>query len=298
MKISIVIPVFNGADTLERALDSLRAQNDPDLEVIVMDAASPDGGAEMARRYGAPVTTVISEADEGQADALNKGFAKARGDVLGWLCADDLLAPGALSAVRQAFEADPQMDVITGGCVRRFPDGAVHQTCPPADFLDALYLMNPIEQPSTFWRRAAADCAGPLDTSLRYAFDWEYWCRLKQTGARFHAVETVLSEYIFSHTNLTSTGGRAIVKEMQQVIGRYGPYGGRVAWVYRFLYHAFDLRGFYDEAGALHKPAWQRRVFHLTLRALYLIFDQTTVNRYNWNWVSRQEREAASPDAA
>lgn len=289
VKISIVVPVRNGAELIGRALNSLSAQAFPDLEVIVMDAASSDGTAEIARAHPV-VSQAVSEPDRGQADALNKGFARANGDILGWLCADDALAPGALRTVAELFETRPDIDVVTGGCRRIFADGSETVTAPVSDFDTRLFHMNTIEQPSTFWRRGAAEAAGALDLTLKYAFDWDYWCRMKRAGARFHGIGTVLSDYHFTGDNLTSTGGRAIMKDMFQVIRRHGPQGGRIAYLYWCLYHVFDLRGFYDTPGARDKPAWQRRVFHLTLRALHPVFGRELVNSYNWNFASRQER--------
>ena len=144
MRISIIVPVRNGVGTLQSALESLRAQHRDDLEVIVMDGASTDGSADLARAFGAPVSQVISEPDAGQADALNKGFDMARGEIFGWLCADDRLLEGALDHVAARFSADPTLDVLTGGCRRSFPDGRETESRPAPDFLRAMPMLNPV----------------------------------------------------------------------------------------------------------------------------------------------------------
>lgn len=289
-KISIVIPVLNGAPTLERTLESLRSQNYGNLEVIASDGASSDGTLDILNGATDIVTQVISAPDTGSAQALNRGFELTTGEVEGWLCADDALADGALKTVGAHFSENAQLDILTGGCRRFFPGEAPFDTQPSPDFYRKLTAQNTIEQPSTFWRRRARIEVGPLNERMRYAFDWELWCRFRRAEMNFQSIEDVLSEYHFSHTNLTSTGGRKIVNEMYQIVREYGPYDGRMALIYKFLYHVFDLNGFYDEPGALNKPAWQRHIFHATLRGLYRLFDQDTVNTYNWNWCSRQER--------
>jgi len=289
--ISLVVPCFRAAGTLERALQSIWVQNYEPLELIVIDGAGGDGAAELLKSWDDRIDFWVSEPDRCQAHALNKGFARARGEIFGWLCADDELAPGALARIAQAFAADPGADVVTGGCRRDFNDGADQVvTTPEPRFFEKLDFMNTIEQPSTFWRAHAHRAAGRLDESYRYAFDWEFWCRLKRTGARFEAIDDVLSVYYFSEDNLTSSGGRKIADEMYRVIRTYGPYGGRIASVYRFLFDTFDMKGYYDADTRGRIPKWRRGLHYGVLRLLYAAFDRESVNAYNWNFASRQER--------
>lgn len=289
-RISLVVPAFRAGATIERTLKSILAQNYPDLQLIVMDGGSQDGSVEIIKRYEASIAYWVSEPDKGQVDALNKGFARADGELYGWLCADDELMPGALLRVGDEFRARPDMDVLTGGCARNFNDKFRVETIPDPNFLSDLGFKNTIEQPSTFWRAVNHKAAGPLDGSYRYAFDWEYWCRLRAFGATFHAIPDILSLYHFSDDNLTSTGGRKIADEMYRIIRTYGPYQGRIADTYRFLYKTFDLRGFYDKENRETLPAWKKSLFHTVLRFLYWRYDAHTINSYNWNFVSRQER--------
>src|SRR5580700_589032 len=129
--ISIVIPNFNSGPVLERAIQSLIAQQYPNLQIILIDAGSTDASREIIERYRHLFDTVIIEKDRGQADAINKGFSYARGEILGWLCADDELLSNALRQIAEKFAADPSIDVVTGGCERVFADGA--RTLVPAD---------------------------------------------------------------------------------------------------------------------------------------------------------------------
>lgn len=296
-KVSIIVPCFNAAATLERTLVSLRDQAYPDLEVIVMDGASTDGTQAIIEAHADVVSAYVSETDAGQADALNKGFDRASGELFGWLCADDVLLPGALSMLAGALVEAPEYGLVTAGCRRKFDFGDV-ETHPRPDFQDALRRLNTIEQPSTLWRAEAHRQAGRLRTDLKYAFDWEWWLRLSRTGCRFTAIDAVVSEYLFSGENLTSTGGDALARDMYEVLKAHGTHGGRVADLYWFLYSVFDKRGFYDTPNAADKPGYQRAGFHLLLRGLQVIFGRETVDSYNWNFASRQARGLDWAEAA
>ena len=287
-KLSIVVPSYNAVDTISRTLDSIIEQNYPNLELICVDGESPDGTIDVLKKYEAEISKIICEPDRCQADALNKGFARATGEIYGWLCADDEFVPGALGFIGNHFAQHPKEQAVTGGCIRKFDDGSTYETKPSEDFYDKLIMMNTIEQPSTFWRADVHSINGPLTEELKYAFDWGYWCRMHRNGVPISSVDEPLSVYYFSDSNLTSTGGRKIADEMYRIIREYGPYRGRIAWVYSFLYRVFDLRGFYDEDVTVHPLG--RSIFHATLRLLYLIFDKDSVNSYNWNFASRQER--------
>ena len=287
-RISVVVPVLNGADVIVGALSSLVDQAGVELEIIIADGGSTDATLERVAEFSEHVDLVISERDDGQADALNKAFARAGGEYFGWLCADDRLLPGALQALAAALQARPDAVLATGQCRRRYTWGE-EVTAPALDFERRLSWMNTIEQPSSLWRADAHRRAGPLDTRLRHAFDWEFWLRLREQGA-FVAVDQLASEYVFSGENLTAIGGDRLAQEMYQVIKRHGPRGGSLADAYRFLYHVFDKRGFYDADPASSPPPWARAGHHLVLQVLHRIYGRELIDSYNWNFASRQAR--------
>ena len=290
-KISIVVPCFKAGDTLERTLKSLFIQDYSDLQVIVMDGGSQDQTVDILKKYDTRIAYWVSEPDDGQTNALNKGFEIADGELFGWLCADDELTPNALKTIAEEFMAHPETDVVTGGCIRDFNEGEFQvPTEPSEDFYEQLSFKNTIEQPSTLWRRAAHHTAGPLNETYKYAMDWEFWQRLKSKGCLFRKINTPISIYYFSDNNLTSTGGTKIADEMYKIVKAYGPYNGKIADVYRFLYKHFDLRGYYDKERRGKHAKWKTALFHITLRYFYFRFDHQTVNAYNWNFASRQER--------
>lgn len=287
-RVSIVIPSYNAAATIERTLGSLAQQDYPNLQVICVDGNSEDETVALIRKYGPLVAHLISEPDGGPANAINKGFRLADGDLFGWLGADDELAPGALRHFAEVFAAHPGADLVTGACRRIFADGSEVATQVRSDFQEVVSFFNGIEQPSTLWRSKLHRRAGELDETYQLAFDWEWWNRLNRIGASFVATNYVLSHYHFSDSNKTSVGGRSVVREMYRVVKEYGPYRGLTADLYYALYRVFDLRGFYDKPGDL--PAWKKLVFFGALSALYRLFDSKVVNLYNWNFASKQER--------
>jgi len=114
-KISVVMVSFNQAVFLEEGLRSILDQSYPNLEFIVIDGNSTDGSVDILNRYRDRLATLVIERDRGQSDGLNKGFARATGDIVTWVNSDDLLEPGALFRVAQAF-ATPGVDMVAGGC--------------------------------------------------------------------------------------------------------------------------------------------------------------------------------------
>lgn len=288
LKITLVVPNFNSGRTIERALQSIANQNYPNLELILADGGSTDESILICDQQRERFAFIISEKDDGPADALNKAFAHATGDLFGWLAADDELVPGALHHWNELFQKHPDVDVITGGCLRIYEDGSKQVTEPRKDAADRVLFNNVMEQPSTLWRAALHRKAGPLDASLRLAFDWDLWCRFRRAGGRFMTIPRVVSIYHFSATNLTSTGGEKVVREMFQVVRNHGPCFGLVAYVYLFLFTVFDLRGCYDKPKSC-SPGW-RLLFHITRGLLSLVFTPRVVKGYSWSFASRQMR--------
>lgn len=195
-KISVVTPSFNQGRYIGETLESIRAQRYPNLEVIVMDGGSTDETAQVVKSFGDLVDTFVSEPDRGQAHAINKGLARATGEVLCWLNSDDVFLPGALNAVAYAFSSRPAWDWISGPSLK-FGD-AIHEVggkyILPLSCLEWL-LCCPISQPSTFWRRRLYDTHGGIDESYHFALDYEYWVRFAFGGERVHFLNRPLSGF-------------------------------------------------------------------------------------------------------
>lgn len=286
--LTILIPTRNAAATLRRALASLAAQNHAPLEVIVIDAESTDATPGILAEFAALVSRLIREPDSGPANALNKGLALASGEVLGWLGADDELLPGALDEVAAQFAAHPQAEVVIGACERVFEDGstALTPSCPGA--WQVIGRRNVIDQPAAFWKRSLQQRLGPLDESYDLAFDWDLWCRMALAEARVVTTEVTLARYHFTPASKSNTAGHGHARESFRILRRYGPLGGGLAYVYRFLYETFDLRGCYDQPRTC--GPWRARVFAITRFALRLLLGRELIEGYNWHFASLQAR--------
>ena len=199
-RISIVIPSSNQAGFLAGALDSLAAQDYPDLEVIVVDGASTDGTMELLKRRSDVVTRWVSEPDAGQTYAMNKGYEMAGGQVFGGINCDERYRPGALRLVGEAFAQDPELDIVFGHRVlvdergnelgrARLP--AIH----PLSY--ALYTAGLLFWDTTFWTAEVHRATGRLDevNCPHYGMDYDWFGRLALNVKRWKCLDAYLSEF-------------------------------------------------------------------------------------------------------
>jgi glycosyltransferase involved in cell wall biosynthesis len=178
VRFTLVTPVMNGMPWLPACVASIDAQRaDVELEHIVLDPGSTDGTRAWLES-NARAATLVFESDRGQVDALQKGFARATGDVLGWLNADDVLAPGALARVARAFADHPDAQIVTGTCALVDEDGApAGSIVPPRDpdLATLLRTVTGLPQPATFFRKRAFD---GFDARYRLIFDNDFYRRV------------------------------------------------------------------------------------------------------------------------
>jgi hypothetical protein len=184
--ISIVTPSFGQGHFLERTLYSVVSQNYPTLEYFVQDGGSTDGTVELLRRYEGSLSGWTSEADDGQADAINRGFAHCSGEIMAYLNSDDLLLPGSLAYVAGYFASHPDVDVVYGHRVLIDEhDEQIGIWVLPRHDDKELTLLDFVPQETMFWRRSAWERAGGrVDPSLRFAIDWDLLLRLRDSGSK------------------------------------------------------------------------------------------------------------------
>lgn len=183
--VSIVTPSLDQGRYLREAIESVRAQAHPEVEHVVVDGGSTDGTLELLSEYEG--LRWISEPDRGQSDALNKGFALARGEVLGWLNADDAYTPGAVSAAVAALDETGAGLVYAD--VTRVNDDGVNprriRSRPTFDLWTEANLGCGIYSPAVFFTREALEAAGGIDEQLHLTMDYDLWLRI---GKRFRVV--------------------------------------------------------------------------------------------------------------
>lgn len=218
---SIVIPVMNAGPFLERALRSVLKQAGDPPEVIVVDGGSTDGGVEIIRRHADRLAWWCSEPDGGQSEALNKGFARATGEYLLWLNADDLLLPGALAVLAERIRHSPvRPQWLVGNMMvidehdricRCLRDGAWH---------DFLYRHAPVRVygPGAVFRRELFETVGGFDETLHYCMDTDLWLRFQRAGARYVRVPRYI--WGFRHHPASKTNSGVATTEAEQAAER------------------------------------------------------------------------------
>lgn len=187
-RITIITCSYQQASYLGYTLRSVIDQRYPNLEYLVIDGGSTDGSAEVIEGYAKHLAYSVSERDNGQSEALNKGFQRSTGEIVGWLCSDDLLLPGSLERVAAYFDAHPGVDAVYGNALLIDASGAPLRAKREMGFspFTILYDHNYIPQPSMFWRRRLMDRVGALDQSLHLSMDADYWLRFAVHGTVRH----------------------------------------------------------------------------------------------------------------
>jgi len=181
-KITIVTPSFNQGQYLEETIRSVLLQDYPDLEYLVIDGGSSDESVEIIRKYGEYLAYWTSEKDDGQTHAINKGFARATGEWLGWLNSDDVYLPGVLSWLAAKVREAPKVAWVAGAVDFIGPKPGVRLQQPGANLIEWLTHQAEFSQPGAFWKRDVMEGLGPLVESMHYSFDWELWCRFVAHG--------------------------------------------------------------------------------------------------------------------
>jgi len=219
--VSIITPSFNSGEFLEQAIQSVVTQAYPHLEYLIMDGGSTDNTLSILRRYGPPVVW-ISEPDKGQADALNKGFRRAQGEIIGWLNADDTYHPNAIVSAVAHLQARPEVDLIYGHF--NFMDAAgqiIHSHITPEFSLKRLLSGDAvIPQTSMFFRRRILDEIGGVEAGLHYVMDWEFTLRIARRYQVKRVNETWSNFRITAHTKSVQQPEKfwpEVVEVLQQI---------------------------------------------------------------------------------
>jgi glycosyltransferase involved in cell wall biosynthesis len=185
--ISIVTPSFNQSAYLEQTMKSVLDQDYADIEYIVMDGGSTDGSIDIIKKYSSRLAFWTSERDRGQADAINNGTTHAHGEILAWLNSDDYYLPGAISSAVKIFEQNPDVVLIYGDMLAVNERGETINTLKYQQLtLEDLLCFQIIGQPAVFFRRAAFEKSGGLDTAFHFLLDHQLWIKIAQRGKILH----------------------------------------------------------------------------------------------------------------
>ncbi|HEY2586000.1 MAG TPA: glycosyltransferase family 2 protein [Tepidisphaeraceae bacterium] len=222
-RIALITPSFNTGRHLADAVRSVLSQDYPNLDYLVMDGGSTDQTLDVLRSFGDRIRW-ISQKDEGQSDAIRKGFEQTTGEILGWLNADDVLAPGALRAVGEFFATNPDVALVYGNGAYIDAEGRLIGPCAHIEpfSTDRLFQYSDfIVQPAAFFRRSAYDAVGGLDAGLHYGMDYDLWLKLAR-GHKVVHIPQCLASYRWLTDNKTAVGGFRRLNELREMTARHG----------------------------------------------------------------------------
>ena len=195
-RIAICTPSYNQADHLDQTIASVLEQNYPNLNYWVQDGGSTDHSPDVLERWGEHGLRFEIASDDGQADAINRGFEQVDGEVMAWLNSDDLLLPGSLNAVAEVFDQHPEIDVVYGHRILIDGEGCdIGRWIMPKHDDEILTWADYVPQETMFWRRSVWEKVGGLDTSFRFALGWDLILRFRDVGANFYRIPQFLGAF-------------------------------------------------------------------------------------------------------
>ncbi|MBM3703351.1 MAG: glycosyltransferase, partial [Actinobacteria bacterium] len=221
-KISIVTPSFNQGKFLEETILSILNQNYPNLEYIIIDGGSMDNSVEIIKNYADRLSYWVSERDNGQSDAVNKGFRKATGEIIGWLNSDDTYLSGCLQYVVEAFNRNPDADAIYGNFVYTNENGKIlRKRLVFSKFrYETLLFHDYLGQPAVFFRREVLDKIGYLDESLKYVMDWDFFLRMNRECEMIHINRFLATYRLHKASKSSDEGGERYAQDLKYTFNK------------------------------------------------------------------------------
>jgi glycosyltransferase involved in cell wall biosynthesis len=225
-RITIVTPSFNQGEFITETIDSIVSQGYPNLEYFVIDGGSTDESVAIIRSFADKITSWISEPDHGQTDAINKGFKRATGDLLCWVNSDDVLLPGCLAAVAEAYGSNGEPDLIHANAVYIDADGHVVRAV--ATPRQSRYFMERgiwyATAPAIFFSHRLVRQVGYLDPQFRLSMDVDLWLRMVMADGKIVHIPQYLGGFRWHNTSKTmesiqQRGGRG--QENPETIALY-----------------------------------------------------------------------------
>ncbi len=221
MLITVVTPSYNQGQYIKTTIESVLNQNYRNVEYLVMDGGSSDNTIEILKSYDDERLQWVSEPDNGQSDAINKGMRQATGDILAYLNSDDVYEPSAFSHVVEHFEQHPETDILYGHCYTIDSRG---NRVEPSDYARPISTKQwmtmrlRFPQQGVFWRHKAVDEIGFFNEDLHYRMDFDYWVRMVIAGYQFAPIDKFLASFRLHDTSKTVSQADLFWKDWETII--------------------------------------------------------------------------------
>jgi glycosyltransferase involved in cell wall biosynthesis len=253
-KLTVITPSFNQGAFIERTIRSILDQGYENLEYFIVDGGSTDQTVEVIRRYEDRIAWWVSESDDGQTDALNKGLRRATGDIVAYINSDDYYLPGAFDHAVRAFEREPDARWVVGACRFVDADDSLLETWTPVLPTQRRHwwMLNPwgVPQPSSFWRRDLFEELGPFRQDMHYVFDTEHALRCAYAGYMPALIDAEMAVRVI-HDEAKSWDRRPFFEEMKRFPDIFEPALTSRERVFLKLDRALLTAGFYGAANAV-----------------------------------------------
>ena len=210
MLISVVTPSYNQAPYIEQTIQSVLSQDYPQIEYLIVDGGSTDETVTIIKKYESRLAWWTSEKDDGQTDAINKGFARAKGDILAWINSDDTYEPGAVAAAANYLQNHPEVGMVYADCNYINESGRVigKFNAAQTDYRRLRRGYTRIPQQTMFFRAEFWKQVGPLDPSFYFAMDYDLWTRIAARTAIKYVSQT------WANFRLHSSGKTILADEL------------------------------------------------------------------------------------
>lgn len=292
-KISIVTPTFSQSDTLEQTIDSVLSQGYPELEYIIIDGGSTDGTTAVLEKYARHLSYWVSEPDNGQAHALNKGFSRATGEILAYINSDDYYQPDTFSVVAQEWTRR-KFDILYGKCEfvdlngqhMHYHQGNLNSLFEVADLWRRWWNGCQIIQPEVFWSAEIYRQTQGFDERRYFGMDYRLWLDMFSRAPEVRRIDSVLTS--FRVTPVQKTADRdAVARELLEILREFVKESGRKRfsdferkYLTQNLDYAIDVLPVLNNAD---DKASMTRISELAL--LFLRKPAILLNRLFWNRV-------------
>lgn len=228
--VTIVTPSFNQGEFIGQTIRSVLNQTYPNIEYIVVDGGSTDNTMAVCRYYQTragqrQINKLIHERDKGQADAINKGFRRAKGQLVGWINSDDILYPDCVERIVKLYQQHPDGAIYYGSKTdlidrKSYVFDGRHIQIPGRHHL--LHHNYDIIQQGSFYASELVRQVGYLDDSVQYCMDLDLWLRLLELGPIYALDDRPLAAFRIWETTKTATGGTRFLKDIKRVLLRHG----------------------------------------------------------------------------